>query len=60
MKYISFLQSKKLLGKVEMLELEALQGVSGLKALRVQVIYQENFNSEKTISIDELMQEFKQ
>ncbi len=59
MKYISFLQSKKLLGKVETLELEDLQGVSGLKALRVEVIYQENFNSEKTISIDELMEEFK-
>ena len=59
MKYINFLQSKKLLAKVETLELEDLQGVSGLKALRVEVIYPENFDSEKTISIDELMAQFK-
>ncbi|HVI47029.1 MAG TPA: hypothetical protein VM802_19285 [Chitinophaga sp.] len=37
-KYISFLQSKNvLLPEVEMLDLEELQGVSGLKALRVKV-----------------------
>ncbi|CAL1520508.1 hypothetical protein [Chitinophaga sp. MM2321] len=37
-KYISFLQSKNvLLPDVEMLDLEELQGVSGLKALRVTV-----------------------
>ncbi|PSL48696.1 hypothetical protein CLV51_10120 [Chitinophaga niastensis] len=37
-KYISFLQSKKiLLPDIEMLDLEELQGVSGLKALRVKV-----------------------
>ncbi|WBX71636.1 GAF domain-containing protein [Tenacibaculum retecalamus] len=60
LKYIKYLQSKKLLGEVENLELENLQGVSGLKALRVAVIYQEDFDSKKTISIDELMAEFKQ
>ncbi|MFY0253565.1 GAF domain-containing protein [Chitinophaga sp. 30R24] len=37
-KYIAFLQNKKiLLPEIEMLELEELQGVSGLKALRVKV-----------------------
>ncbi|MFB6457419.1 GAF domain-containing protein [Chitinophaga sp. Hz27] len=37
-KYISFLQSKNiLLPELEMLDLEELQGVSGLKALRVKV-----------------------
>lgn len=37
-KYISFLQSKNiLLPDIEMLDLEELQGVSGLKALRVRV-----------------------
>lgn len=37
-KYITFLQSKKiLLPEIEMLDLEELQGVSGLKALRVKV-----------------------
>lgn len=58
-KYIKYLQSKKLLGKVEKLEVEDLQGVSGLKALRVEVIYQESFDAKKTITIDELIQEFK-
>ncbi len=46
LKYISFLQSKKQLGKkVEILEVEDLQGVTGLKALRVNVLY--NFGAEK-------------
>ncbi len=60
LKYIKYLQSKKLLGKIENLELEDLQGISGLKALRVEVIYQKDFDSKKTITIDELMEEFKQ
>lgn len=59
MKYIKYLQSKKQLGKVEKLELEDLQGVSGLKALRAQVIYQENFSEENTITFDDLMKEIK-
>ncbi|WP_271406209.1 GAF domain-containing protein [Tenacibaculum soleae] len=59
LKYISYLQSKNLLGSIEKLELEDLQGGSGLKALRVEVIYQEGFDSKKTISIDELIEEFK-
>ncbi|SMD34495.1 hypothetical protein SAMN04488029_2042 [Reichenbachiella faecimaris] len=38
LKYIDYLKSKDLLtGKVEQLELEELQGVSGLKALRIAV-----------------------
>ncbi len=42
-KYIAFLQHKKLLGKeVEMLELEDLQGVTGLKAMRVNILYSKN------------------
>ncbi|SHM21382.1 hypothetical protein SAMN05444266_10713 [Chitinophaga jiangningensis] len=41
-KYINFLQSKNiLLPDMEMLDLEELQGVSGLKALRVKVNLQE-------------------
>jgi hypothetical protein len=39
LKYISFLQSKKkLLDDVEILEIEDLQGVTGLKAIRVSVL----------------------
>jgi hypothetical protein len=60
LKYIKYLQSKNKLGKIEKLELENLQGVSGLKAFRVEVIYQTNFNSKKTITIDELIGDFKQ
>lgn len=40
MRYINFLQHNKLLGnEVEHLELEDVQGVVGLKALRVNVLY---------------------
>ncbi len=58
-KYIKYLQSKKLLGKVEKLELEDLQGVTGLKALRVEVIYKTNFNEKTTMTIDQLIEDIK-
>ena len=58
LKYINYLQSKNLLGKVETVEIEDLQGVFGLKALRVDVIYHTDFNDKKTITFDELMEEF--
>lgn len=56
-KYINFLQSKNQLGKLEFLELEVLQGASGLKALRVEVIYQEDFDEKKVITFDDLIRE---
>jgi hypothetical protein len=56
-KYIHFLQSKKQLGKIEFLELEDLQGVSGLKALRIEVLYQKDFSEKSTITFDDLMKE---
>jgi hypothetical protein len=37
--YLKYLQSEKLVGEIEMLDLEDLQGVSGLKAIRVEVLY---------------------
>lgn len=58
-KYINFLQSKKQLGKIEFLELEDLQGVAGLKALRIEVIYQENFDERKTIKLSDLIAQIK-
>jgi hypothetical protein len=58
-KYIKYLQSKNYFGKLEKLELEDLQGVSGLRALRVEVIYQDDFNEKSSITIDQLMEEFK-
>ncbi len=59
LKYIKYLQSKNLLGEVEQLAIEDLQGVSGLKALRVTVLYQDAFSEEKTMTIDQLLDEFK-
>ena len=58
-KYINFLQSRKQLGKIEFLELEDLQGVSGLKALRVEVIYQKHFDEKKTITLNDLIKEIE-
>ncbi len=59
LKYINYLQSKNQLGKIEFLELEDLQGVSGLKALRVEVIYQKNFDENKTITFNDLIKEIE-
>jgi len=59
LKYIKYLQSKNFLGKVEQLQLEDLQGVSGLKALRIEVIYQKEFNEKSTITIDQLIEDIK-
>ena len=58
-KYIKYLQSKNQLGKLEYLQLEDLQGVSGLKALRVEVIYQNDFDSKKSITFNDLMKEIE-
>jgi len=58
-KYINYLQSKKMLGAVEYLELEDLQGVSGLKALRVEVRYQKPKQLQDTMTIDQLLEGFK-
>lgn len=60
LKYIAYLQSKNLIGsKVEKLELEDLQGVTGLKALRVDVIYKKDFNAKKTITLKDLIKEIE-
>jgi len=54
MKYIKYLQSNKCLNEtVENLDLEDLQGISGLKALRVGVNY-ENL-PDKNITLDVIM-----
>ncbi|MCL7755025.1 GAF domain-containing protein [Polaribacter sp. Z022] len=58
-KYINYLQSKNQIGKIEFLELEDLQGVTGLKALRVEVIYQKDFDENKTISFNDLIKEIE-
>lgn len=59
-KYINYLQSKKQLGKLEHLELEDLQGASGLKALRVEVLYKKDFKEKNTtFSFDDLIKEIE-
>lgn len=59
LKYIKYLQSRNYLGEVEKLELENLQGVSGLKALRIEVIYKSDFNEKDTITFQDLIEEIK-
>lgn len=55
-KYIEFLQSKKYINKgFEELELEDLQGITGLKALRVKVDYSA-IEDNKGYSVDELIE----
>ena len=47
------------MGKLEFLELEELQGATGLKALRVEVIYQEDFDEKKAITFKDLIKEIE-
>ena len=60
LKYIGFLQHKKLLDKdVEILKLEDLQGVTGLKAIRVSVLYSKKLDDQKKeyYTYDDLMKQ---
>ncbi len=61
MRYVNFLQSKHVLSdEVEVLELEGLQGVTGLKALRVGILYHATNDGDKTFyTYDDLMKEIK-
>ncbi|AWH86962.1 GAF domain-containing protein [Flavobacterium album] len=57
-RYIRFLQHKKMLGNViETFEVEDLQGVTGLKALRVTVEYSNDKKDETTYSYEDLLKE---
>ncbi|MFD2518511.1 GAF domain-containing protein [Salinimicrobium flavum] len=60
LRYIKYLQAKNYLGsKVELLELEDVQGVIGLKAIRVEILYHlESENSgEQVITYEDLIDE---
>ena len=61
LKYVSFLQSKKkLVDDVEILEVEDLQGVTGLKALRVSVLYSKKKDTKKEYyTYEDLMNEIE-
>ena len=57
-KYIQLLQFKNILGtEIENFDVEDLQGVTGLKALRVAVVYNEALTEEYTYQ--ELLKDFK-
>ncbi len=59
LKYIEYLQKKNYLGEeIELVELEDVQGVVGLKAIRVEVLYYKEQESEKkTLTYEDLMEE---
>ena len=60
MRYIKFLQSKNILDKdLENVELEDLQGVTGLKALRVSILYHAENDDKNFYTYDDLMETIK-
>ena len=60
LRYIKFLQSKNYLDNdIEIVELQDLQAVTGLKALRVSVLYHKEEDDKKFFTYDDLMKEIK-
>jgi hypothetical protein len=60
LRYIKFLQSKKYLDTdVEIVELQDLQAVTGLKAIRVSVLYHKSEDDKAFYTYDDLMKEIK-
>ena len=60
LRYISFLKSKGYFtNNIEIVELEGLQGVTGLKAIRAEILYNKDNESGKTYTYDDLMDELK-
>ena len=58
LRYIKFLQRKQYVGdEVEILELEDLQAVTGLKAIRVNVLYHKQDDQETFYTYDDLIKE---
>jgi hypothetical protein len=60
LRYIKFLQSKKYLDNdVEIVELQDLQAVTGLKAIRASVLYHKEKDDKAFYTYDDLMKEIK-
>ncbi|MBT8178095.1 MAG: GAF domain-containing protein, partial [Eudoraea sp.] len=60
LRYIRFLKSKGYFtNNIEIVELEGLQGVTGLKAIRAEILYHSGQEPEKTYTYEELMQELE-
>ena len=61
LRYIKFLRSKGCFtDKIEIVELEGLQGVSGLKAIRAEILYKRDQQPEKTYTYEDLMEALKE
>lgn len=60
LRYVRFLQEKNYLDTdVEIVNLEDLQAVTGLKAIRVSVLYHRNENDKSYYTYDDLMKEIR-
>jgi hypothetical protein len=60
LRYVHFLKAKGYFtNAIEIVELEGLQGVTGLKAIRTEILYKKDASSEKTYTYDDLMEELK-
>lgn len=60
LRYVHFLKAKGYFtNNIEIVELEGLQGVTGLKAIRAEILYKKDASSEKTYTYDDLMEELK-
>lgn len=60
MRYLRFLKAKGYFtNNIEIVELEGLQGVTGLKAIRAEILYKKDKKSERTYTYDDLMEELK-
>ncbi len=60
-KYINFLQSKNYLEKeIEIVALDDLQGVTGLKALRVNILYNKSKQDKEYYTYEDLMKEISE
>jgi hypothetical protein len=60
LRYISFLKAKGYFtNNIEIVDLEGLQGVSGLKAIRAEILYSKGNEIENTYTFEDLMDELK-
>ena len=60
LRYIAFLKSKGYFtNNIEIVNLENLQGVSGLKAIRAEILYRNEEDEQRTYTYDDLMEELR-
>ena len=60
LRYVHFLKAKGYFtNAIEIVELEGLQGVTGLKAIRAEILYKKDDKSKKTYTYNDLMEALK-